>query len=133
MLKWGREYQREPLLVFPGLAGVPMTPKALTDRLRRLLRRAGIKDAQPCHGWRHTAATTLIHGGQNLKTVQVRLGHSTPTTTLAIYVHPEEEADLEAAEHWGTCSITRPSAELGPRIRPRTNTRWAKVGANSHP
>jgi integrase len=101
MLEWGREYQREPLLVFPGLAGVPMLPQSVTDRMRALLRRAKITGAQPCHGWRHTAATSLLDSGQNVKTAQARLGHSTPAITLALYVHPVEERDAEAAEHFG--------------------------------
>ena len=101
MLEWGREYQRKPLLVFPGLAGVPMLPQSVTDRMRALLRRAKITGAQPCHGWRHTAATSLLDSGQNVKTAQARLGHSTPAITLALYVHPVEERDAEAAEHFG--------------------------------
>jgi integrase len=100
-LEWGREYQREPLLVFPGLAGVPMLPQTVTDRMRTLLRRAKITGAQPCHGWRHTAATSLLDSGQSVKTAQARLGHSTPAITLALYVHPVEERDAEAAEHFG--------------------------------
>jgi integrase len=100
-LEWGREYQREPLLVFPGLAGVPMLPQSVTDRMRALLRRVKITGAQPCHGWRHTAATSLLDSGQNVKTAQARLGHSTPAITLALYVHPVEERDAEAAEHFG--------------------------------
>jgi integrase len=101
MLEWGREYQREPLFVFPGLAGVPMQPHNVTDRMRALLRRAKITGAQPCHGWRHTAATLLLDSGQSVKTAQARLGHSTPAITLALYVHPVEERDAEAAEHLG--------------------------------
>jgi integrase len=98
-LKWGREYQRDPLLVFPGPAGAPMAPLAVTRRMSKLLRKAGIKGAQPCHAWRHTAATLLLDGGANLKTVQARLGHSTPAITLALYVHPVDERDAEAAAH----------------------------------
>jgi len=101
MLEWGKEYQREPLLVFPGLAGVAMLPQNVTDRMRALLRRAKITGAQPCHAWRHTAATLLLDSGQSVKTAQARLGHSTPAITLALYVHPVEERDAEAAEHLG--------------------------------
>jgi integrase len=102
VLRWGREYRRDPLFVFPGLAGLPMAPLMITARLRRLLRRAGIRGAQPCHGWRHTAATALLDAGQNVKTVQARLGHSTPAITLALYVHPVDERDAEAAAHLGS-------------------------------
>jgi integrase len=101
MLQWGKEYQREPLYVFPGLAGVPMPPQNVTGLMRKVLRGAGIKGIQPCHGWRHTAATTLLNNGTNIKTVQARLGHSTPAITLSLYVHPVDERDAEAAEQLG--------------------------------
>jgi integrase len=101
MLKWGREYKRDPLFVFPGLAGAPMAPLAVTRRMSQLLRKAKISGAQPCHAWRHTAATALLDSGQNVKTVQARLGHSTPSVTLALYVHPVDERDAEAAAHLG--------------------------------
>jgi integrase len=36
---------------------------------------------------RHYYATVLIHAGVSVKTVQLALGHSTPTITLNTYVH----------------------------------------------
>ena len=100
-LKWGKGYQREPLLVFPGLAGAPINPMGLTVRMRQVMRRAKVVGLSPCHAWRHTSATALLHAGQNLKTVQSRLGHSTPAITMALYVHPVEEQDRAAADHFG--------------------------------
>jgi integrase len=78
-----------------------MQPLGVTLHLRRLLRRAKITGVQPCHVWRHTAATALLDSGQNIKTVQARLGHLTPAITLALYVHPVDERDAKAAEHFG--------------------------------
>jgi integrase len=100
-LKWGKGYRRDPLFVFPGLAGEPMAPQSLTLRMRQVMRRAKVTGPSPCHAWRHTSATALIHAGQNIKTVQARLGHSTPAITMSLYVHPIEEADRSAAEHFG--------------------------------
>ena len=39
------------------------------------------------HGLRHYYATVLIHGGASVKTVQLALGHSTPTVTLNTYAY----------------------------------------------
>ena len=39
------------------------------------------------YGLRHYYATLLIHAGASVKTVQLALGHSTPTITLNEYVH----------------------------------------------
>jgi integrase len=99
-LKWGKGYQREPMLVFPGLAGAPMLPQSLTDRMRQVMRRAKVTGPSPCHAWRHTSATALLDAGQNIKTVQARLGHSTPAITLALYVHPVDQRDRTAANHF---------------------------------
>jgi integrase len=100
-LKWGKGYQREPMLAFPGLAGAPMVPSSLTTRMRQVMRRADVAGLSPCHAWRHTCATSLIHHAkENLKTVQARMGHSTPAITMALYVHPETEQDRAAANHF---------------------------------
>jgi integrase len=101
MLACGKEYQRDPLLVFPGLAGAPMIPQSLTDRMRRVMRRAKVAGASPVHAWRHTAGTSLFNATRNPKTVQQRLGHSTPAITMALYVHPVAERDRAAARHFG--------------------------------
>ena len=74
MLLWGKEYQRTPLLVFPGLAGTPMRPNALTRRFEKLMKLAGIAGRQPLHAFRHTAASMMLADGTPLTTVRDRLG-----------------------------------------------------------
>jgi integrase len=59
------------------------------------------------HDVRHTAATLLVAEGVDIKTVQVRLGHADPRTTLRIYDQATKRADQDAAER------------VGGRIRPR--------------
>jgi integrase len=98
-LAW-RDYQREPLLVFPGLRGGPSSPQRLSERLRHLMKRAGVTGPSPAHAWRHSSATQLIHAGANIRTVQARLGHASATTTLNVYTHPTDVADQAAADHF---------------------------------
>ena len=52
-LKWGEDYSRKPLYVFPGPSGLPMHPKLITRRMDRLAIRAGIDMAlvSPVHSW----------------------------------------------------------------------------------
>lgn len=53
------------------------------------------------HALRHTQATLLIGEGADVKTVQARLGHASPNTTLAIYSHAIEANDRKAADAFG--------------------------------
>ena len=52
----------------------------------------------PFHGLRHTNATLLIAGNQDIKTVSARLGHAQSSTTLDIYAHALAEKESKAAD-----------------------------------
>ena len=50
------------------------------------------------HSMRHLNASLLINAGVDVKTVQSCLGHSTPTTTLQIYAHTFQAAQVRAMD-----------------------------------
>lgn len=50
------------------------------------------------HSFRHFNASVLINNGIDVKTVQSCLGHSAPTTTLAIYCHTFQAAQMRAMD-----------------------------------
>ena len=54
-------------------------------------------DGLKFHELRHTQATQLVANGVDLKTVQTRLGHSSPTLTMSFYAHVLPERDQQAA------------------------------------
>lgn len=49
------------------------------------------------HELRHTQATQLLANGVDVKTVQTRLGHASPSITLGTYAHAVPENDEAAA------------------------------------
>lgn len=79
----------------------PWRPNYVTHAFCGLRKEIGL-DAVRLHDLRHFAATTLLAGGKDVRTVSGRLGHANAATTLGVYAHFVEAADAEAAEHLGS-------------------------------
>lgn len=75
-----------------------MRPSYISRQFRTMQRETGIEDAYTFHNLRHTHATWLLQSGADFRTVQERLGHANPSTTLAIYAHVMPGRDAAAAE-----------------------------------
>jgi integron integrase len=97
-----RKYPRAPLewgwkFVFPSYR-LSIDPKSgairrhhvyenfLIRGVKDAARRAGIAKHVTCHSLRHSFATHLLQGGQDIRTVQELLGHASVETTM-IYTH----------------------------------------------
>lgn len=83
-------------LVFSTRQGKPIDPSRV---LKKAVYPALEELKMPRVGWRafrHTVATLLQHLGVSVKVAQDQLGHSNPTTTLAIYTHAMPEAQKAA-------------------------------------
>lgn len=75
--------------LFLGVRGGRLDPRTLRGILHRLSAQVGISDTAP-HDLRHSAATHMLDGGSDLRTVQEYLGHSSLGTTQR-YTHVSAE------------------------------------------
>ena len=64
----------------------PMCRSTLQRAFRLALEQSGIKKQAHVHTLRHSYATHLLEQGENLRQIQVNLGHKSPTATV-IYTH----------------------------------------------
>ncbi len=93
--------------------GYPITKNQLTERMKKLIREAGIDKPGACHIYRHSLATHMLEGGADVRFVQAILGHAHLSTT-AIYTHVAI-AQLKAVH-----AATHPAAKLTRRTAPST-------------
>ena len=71
--------------LFVGRRGLRVNQRQVRDAIHGLAARSGVPDIAP-HALRHTAATHLLQGGSDLRSVQEVLGHASLTTTQR-YTH----------------------------------------------
>jgi integrase len=82
-----RPTRRLAWLVFRGAGGDPVNASTFSRTWTPVRTTVGLPPRWGFHGLRHYYATLLIRAGASVKTVQLALGHSTPTITLNEYVH----------------------------------------------
>lgn len=76
--------------------GEPAHPDSITSWFEDFIKRTDLPNIH-IHSLRHTNATLLIAGGEDIRTVSRRLGHSQVTTTVNTYTHAIQSADAKAA------------------------------------
>lgn len=81
--------ERSGPALFLGSRGGRIDPRVVRGIVHRLSREAGVPDVAP-HALRHSAATHVLEGGADLRSVQELLGHATLATTQR-YTHVSVE------------------------------------------
>jgi len=82
--------------IFTTWDGKSAHPHSFNTWLRRFVIRTKLPPISP-HMFRHMAATYLITGGTDIRTVSGKLGHAQTSTTMNIYSHLLKSAEKETA------------------------------------
>jgi len=91
-------YRRcDSVFLFPSQRQDHMFPTAIQKVFKKWAKRAGLPARYSIHSCRHTYATNLYRISQNLRLVQLQLGHSNPQTT-SVYAAVLDEDIKKAVE-----------------------------------
>ena len=94
---WQTLEQRKHSLVFTTLEGNYISDTSLRYHFKKLVTAIGVPTCR-VHDLRHTFAVLSLQNGDDIKTVQSNLGHSTAAFTLDVYGHVSERMkDASAA------------------------------------
>lgn len=95
-LRAGGAWDNSMNLVFTNELGRHLAAVTVTSNLKRIVHRLGL-DAVRFHDLRHTFALLSLENGDDIKTLQENLGHTTISTTLNVYGHVSERMKKESA------------------------------------
>lgn len=82
-------------------AGYPEFIKTIENRMRRLLKLAGLNEKLTPHSLRHTHTSLLAEAGVGLTEIMERLGHKDDDTTRNVYMHVTKTMKKEASQKFG--------------------------------
>jgi integrase len=122
---------RDAELVFTSLEGGHVSPEAVSQAFRRLVRSSGLPPIR-FHDLRHTHATLLLQAGEPVKVVSERLGHASAVVTLGVYAHVLPGAQEGAAERFGAM-LAASAGESGSPVVALDASKSAKRPVGRYP
>jgi len=93
----GPEWNNEHDMVFTTELGGFISAVTISCAFKKFVRELGMGELR-FHDLRHTFATLSLQNGDDYKTVQMALGHTTPMTTLNTYAHVTQEMQRASAD-----------------------------------
>jgi integrase len=96
----GPAWTDEVARVFTREDGGGLDPDGISIAFRRLCTLAEVRIIR-LHDVRHSHATLMLAGGVPVEVISKRLGHSRISTTMDLYVHPDDRQQRSAADRFG--------------------------------
>lgn len=81
--------------------GYPIYIKKIENRMKRLLKLAGLNETLTPHSLRHSHCSLLAEAGVPLQDIMDRLGHKDDDTTKNVYLHVTKAKKKEASHKFG--------------------------------
>ena len=91
-----REKQRQARQIFTNEVGHLLQPKRVYLHFKKIAEEVGAPEAK-VHDLRHTYAVLSLQNGDDVKTVQMNLGHASAAFTLDVYGHVSDRMQRESA------------------------------------
>lgn len=93
---WRTEAEHKKALVFTNEIGHHLQPKRVYLHFKKIAEEIGAPEAK-VHDLRHTYAVLSLQNGDDVKTVQMNLGHASAAFTLDVYGHVSDRMQRESA------------------------------------
>ena len=93
----GDAWQNEWNLVFTDDTGKFLVRRTVDKHFKRILEKSEIEEHR-FHDMRHTFAVSMLDAGEDLKSVQDNLGHSTAAFTLSQYAHVSQKMRMQSSK-----------------------------------
>jgi len=78
--------------------GYPMSPRELSEIMKKVLEKADLPSSLSPHSLRHTYTSLMAEAGVELPAIQRLLGHQDDTMTKRVYLHVTEPKKREAVD-----------------------------------
>lgn len=75
--------------------------KTIQNRMRRLLKLAGLNEASTPHSLRHSHCSLMAEAGGGIHEIMERLGHQDDEVTKRVYLHVTKSMKKEASHKFG--------------------------------
>ena len=93
----GDAWKNEWNLVFTDETGKFLVRRTVDKHFKRILEKSEIEEHR-FHDMRHTFAVSMLDAGEDLKSVQDNLGHSTAAFTLSQYAHVSQKMRMQSSK-----------------------------------